>query len=379
MRKIKRFALRRTILFNPDNYRDRIEDSKKRMQTTCRFEEPDRVPITISTAGSFYSRLFGYNIRDYYTDFDTCIDVQLKGLEWAYEELQDDRTGCGLHLDFGPISEGLYFGFPIEYPDDTSPWVEKALETPADIDAFQVPDPAGSPGIREAFRKIEQFKDRVKERGIDIPAGGGLGIHPPLSCACALAEPEMVYSLMYEDPALIHRFFAKLLDAFCRLVDYQDSLLGRKTESIGLADDHSAFVSNPMYREFVYPYNMAIYERYGLKGRSFHADGPNDHHFEMYANDMKLTRMDIGGFSDIANAKPALQGKTVFSGGLNCRDLYYDLATAKPVIDRAIRIGAPGGGFILAVGGETYVGVNPDTLIQAVEYAKEAGLYPIAL
>jgi len=364
-------------MFSPDRYAKRIEESRKRLEITRQFREPDRVPITISVAGSFFSRLFGCNIRDYYTDIDTCIDVQLKGLEWAYDELQDDRTGYGLHCEFGPIGEGLYFGMPIEYPDDTSPWIVKALETPEQIEAFEVPDPVESPGIREADRKIEAFKARVQERGIKLPAGGGIGIHPPLSCACALAEPELIFTLMYEEPELIHRFFRKLLEAFCRLVDYRDSLSGHKTQSIGLADDHSAFVSNAMYREFVFPYNMAIYERYGKKGRHLHADGPNDHHFEMYANDMKLTSMDIGGFSDIANAKPALRGKAVFSGGLNCRDLYYDLETAKPVIDRAIRIGAPGGGFILAVGGETYVGVNPDTLVQAVAYAKEAGRYPV--
>lgn len=364
-------------MFDPSKYASRIEESKVRHQIAARWEDPDRVPIHISTGGSFYSRLFGCNIRDYYTDIDTCIDVQLKGLEWAYEELQDDRTGYGLSLDIGPISEGLYFGLPIEYPDDTSPWIEKALETPAQIDAFEVPDPAEAPGIQEHMKRVQAFKDRVKERGIDLPAGGGLGIHPPISCACALADPQLIFSLMYEEPELIHRFFAKLTDAFCRLVDWQDSLSGHKRQSIGLADDHSAFVSNKMYREFVFPYNMAIFEKYGHKGRGFHADGPNDHHFEMYANDMKLTSMDIGGFSDIANAKPALHGKTCFSGGLNCRDLYYDLETARPVIDRAIRIGAPGGGFTLAIGGETYVGVNPDTLCKAVAYAKEAGRYPI--
>ncbi|MDH7481823.1 MAG: uroporphyrinogen decarboxylase family protein [Armatimonadota bacterium] len=366
-------------MFNPDNYIDRIEESKKRLEITWRFEEPDRVPIQISTGGSFYAKLFGYNIRDYYTDLEVCLEVQLKGLEWAFDELQDDRVSYGLHLDFGPIGEGLYFGFPIEYPDDTSPWVVKAIETPEQIEAFEVPDPAESPGIQEAYRRIEKFKELVEKRGIRLPAGGGIGIHPPLSCACALAEPELIFSLMYEAPDLIHRFFAKLLEAFCRLQDYRDKLAGRKTESIGLADDHSAFISNAMHREFVFPYNMAIYERYGKKGRHLHADGPNDHHFEMYANDMKLTSMDIGGFSDIAKAKPALHGKTVFSGGLNCRDLYYDLETAKPAIDRAIRIGAPGGGFILAVGGETYVGVNPNTLVQAVKYAKEVGRYPIRI
>ena len=365
-------------MFNPENYTARIEESKKRHQIARQWQEPDRVPIHISTGGSFYSKLFGYNIRDYYTDMDVCIDVQLKGLQWAYEELQDDRTGYGLHLDIGPISEGLYFDLPIEYPDDTSPWVEKALRTPEEIESFEPPDPADAPGVREHFRRVDRFKERVKERGIDLPVGAGLGIHPPLSCACALADPELIFTLMYEEPQLIHRFFRKLFVAFCRLTDYNAARAGRKVESIGLADDHSAFVSNDMYREFVFPYNMAIYERYGKKGRSLHADGPNDHHFEMYANDIKLTSMDIGGFSDIANAKPALHGKTCFSGGLNCRDLYYDLETAKPAIDRAIRIGAPGGGFTLAIGGETYVGVNPDTLIQSVAYAKQAGKYPIS-
>lgn len=366
-------------MFNPQKYAEHIEESRKRLEIARQFQEPDRVPITISVAGSFFSKLFGCNIRDYYTDPEVCLDVQLKGLEWAFEELRDDRTGYGLHLDFGPVGEALYFGLPIEYPDDTSPWIVRTLETPADIEAFEVPDPSESASLQEAYRKVEQFKELVKRRGINLPAGGGVGIHPPLSCACALAEPELIFSLMHDEPDLIHRFFSKLLEAFCRLVDYRDKLSGHRTESIGLADDHSAFISNAMYRGMLFPYNMAIYERYGKKGRHLHADGPNDHHFEMYANDMKLTGMDIGGFSDIANAKPALYGKTVFSGGLNCRDLYYDLENAKPAIDRAIRIGAPGGGFILAVGGETYVGVNPDTLVQAVAYAKETGRYPISM
>jgi uroporphyrinogen-III decarboxylase len=99
----------------------------------------------------------------------------------------------------------------------------------------------------------------------------------------------------------------------------------------------------------------------------------------MYANEMRLSQMDIGGWSDIAAAKPHLGGKVVMSGGLNCRDLYGTLEQAKPAIERAIRIGAPGGGYILAVGGETYVGVNPDTLVRAVEYAKEIGRYPIRI
>ncbi len=174
-------------MFNPEKYRNRIEENKRRHQISASWQEPDRVPIHISTGGSFYSRLFGYNIRDYYSDPEVCLEVQLKGLEWAYEELQDDRTGFGIHVDFGPIGEGLYFDLPLEYPDDTSPWSLRMMDTPADIEAFEVPDPTESRGLEIALRRIEGFRNLAKRRGIDLPVGGGIGIHPPLSCACALA------------------------------------------------------------------------------------------------------------------------------------------------------------------------------------------------
>jgi hypothetical protein len=65
-----------------------------------------------------------------------------------------------------------------------------------------------------------------------------------------------------------------------------------------------------------------------------------------------------------------MAGKTVMMGGMNCKDLYGDFETARPVIDRAIAVGAPGGGYIFGVGGEAYAGIDPDTLVQAVAYAQ---------
>lgn len=364
--------------FDPAKYEDRIKESAMRLEVAKRFQEPDRVPITISTAGSFYTKLFGYNIRDYYIDRELSIEVQVRGLRWAFEELGDDRTGYGLHLDLGPVYEGLYFDCPIEYPDDTSPRIVPRLETPEDIEKLRIPDPEDHPKVRWVYEEYERFKELARKMGLDhLPVGGGFGIHPPLSCACAIMNPTLVYELMYTEPKLIHRFFRKLLLAFFKLREFHDKYFGVRTESIGLADDNSAFVSDPMYREMVMPYNMAIYERYGRRGRYLHADGPNDHHFKTYADVMKLTEMDIGGFSDVENAKRDLGGKVFFSGGLNCKDLYYDFERARPAVERAIRIGAPGGGYALAIGGETYPGVNPDTLIKVVQYAKEIGKYPI--
>ncbi len=367
-------------------YEKRIEGARRRLSLARSFQEPDRVPIRISVAGSYFAWLQGVNIRDYYRapweeNFDLQIEVQIEGQRWCFEELGDDRTGAWLWLDLGPISEGIFFDCPIHWPDDTSPRIEPILKNEDDIRRFveewRVPDPAEHKGVQKVYRLIERFKRRVEELDLNLPARGGFQIHPPLSCACAIADKTTVFELMLTNKDLIRRFFAKLLACFLALQDFHDRYYGTKTEAIGLCDDDSAFVSDELYRELVLPFNLAIYERYGRKGRYLHADGPNDHHFQTYADILKLNEMDIGGWSDIAKAKPAMHGKTVISGGLNNKDLYGGFESAKPAVERAIRIGAPGGGYIFAIGGETYVGTDPDVLCQVVEYAKKVGKYPV--
>lgn len=361
---------------NLDDYRERIEASRERLARARRFEEPDRVPISISVGGSFFCTLVGVDIADYYQDLDLQIDVQLAGQRWCFEELGDDRTGYGLHLDRGPISEALLFGLEIVRPRGTSPWIVRGLHTVEDIERLEVPDPAKSSGVQEHYERVERFRERVRERGLEVSVGGGFGIHPPLSCATAIADSDLVYELMVERPEVIRRFFDKLLAAFMACVEYNATRTGGALpRSIGLADDNSAMVSLETWRRLVLPYNLAIYERFGQEGRSLHMDGPADHLFEDLANVVRLTEMDIGGFSDIAVAKPALAKKTVIRGNLNCRDLYYDMERARPAADRCLEIGMPGGGYIFAVGGETYAGVNPKTLCEVVTYAKEAGRY----
>jgi uroporphyrinogen-III decarboxylase len=362
--------------FDYHRYRDRIQQSQQRLAICRRFQEPDQVPVDIALGGSFYCSLFGYDIAEYMQSRELNLEVQIKGQQWAWEELGDDRTYFGLHLDIGPIAEGLLFGAEIVRPAGTSPWSRHLLKDPADVEKLQVPDPATNPGVQWVYAELEKMRELARQRDIQLPVSGGFGIHPPLSAACALAGPERIYQWMYDCPEVIEQLFDKLLETFFRCADYQDNINGRRRTSVGLADDHSAFVSEPMYRKMVLPYNRAIYQKYGQHGRSLHADGPNDHLFALYADELKLTDMDIGGFSDIAAAKRALAGKTVMMGGMNCKDLYRDFETARPVIERAIAIGAPGGGYIFGVGGEAYAGINPDTLVKAVAYAQQISRRP---
>lgn len=366
--------------FALDKYMRHLEEAERRKQIAFSFREPDRVPINISEYGSYWSRLFGYNIRDYYTDLEVSIEVQIKGFEWRLENLKDDRTNYVLTYDLGPVAEGIYFECPIEYPDDTSPRIVHILNDVSDIDALEIPDPEDVPKVRWYYDRFEEFKALARKIGAKVPVQehARLTIHPPLSAACAIMNPTMVYTYLYTEPEAMDRLLQKMFTAFCKLIDYADRRSGVRTTHLGLANDNACFISPEMYRKMVLPYDRKLYEIYGKEGRYLHTDGPSDHLFQMITQDLKVDMMDIGGFSDIDVAVRHMKGKTVIHGGLNCRDLYNGLdGAAKDKIDHAIKVAAPGGGYEFAIGGETYPGVSPDTLVDLVAYVKERGRYPI--
>ncbi|MGQ9730485.1 MAG: uroporphyrinogen decarboxylase family protein [Candidatus Zipacnadales bacterium] len=361
-------------------YQTRIEESQKRKAATFAFEEGDRVTTHVSAAGSYFCYLFGVDIAEYYKDIDLQIEVQARGLQWWLDHVPDDRTHFALGLDRGPIGEALFFNTAIERPQGTSPWIVRVIKDGADVERLSWSDPRDNPQIQETLRLGERFKQRVEELKIGLPATAvHIGIHPPLSCACAIAEPEWVYEMMLTEPRVMELLFEKCYYAFCDLRDYMDELYGIRTQSLGLADDNCSFISAQLYNDYVLPWNQRLYARYGQKGRSLHADGPHHQHFRTYADVIRLNYCDIGGWSKLKPAVEILKpARCVVNGNLNCRDFYgaFD-ETLKRKIRQTIRLAAPGGGYVFAIGGETYAGVNPDTLIQAFAYAHEVGRYPI--
>jgi len=367
-------------IFEPEKYKKDIESAERRKRIAFSFQEPDRVPINISVGGPYFAHLFGYSIKDYYTDREVMVEVQLKSLPWRFEVLKDDNKQYEIKLDLGIIYEGLFFDCPIKYSNFSTPRPLPVLKEIKDIENLKIPDPSNHPGVNYVWEEAEKVRKILKKRRVKLPFSGAyFKIHPPLSAACAIMNPTDIYTLMYTEPKVIFLLFDKLFEAFCKLVDYSDKRNGiKKRDSISLADDNSAFISPEMYRKFVLPYNKKIYERYGRRTRFLHADGPNDHLFAILANELKLTFMDIGGFSSLEAAVKAMKGRVIIHGGLNDKDLYEGLTEkTKRKIKKAIRLAAPGGGYEFAIGGETYVGIGPETLVDLVNYVKEVGKYPI--
>ncbi len=367
--------------FDPGRYAGRMREAEARLKAAYSFSESDRVPVTIPVGGSYFAAMTGTNINDYYSDIETSVRTQAAGFAWIFEHLRDDRTGCSLYLDLGPVYEGLLFDCEIQYHDNTSPRIVPQLRTRQDILDLEIPDPEQSPGVAHAYGQYERFKEAAATIAPKMQvAPFSFSIHPPLSCACAIMDPVLVYEMFYTEPELLCVFFDKLLEAYIALRDYADKRNGTRTTSLGMADDNSAFISADFYRRYVAPHNKALYDRYGTRSRHLHADGPNDHLFGIIADYLKVTAMDIGGFSNIDAAVAAMKGKTVIEGNVNVRDLYGTFDdTAKAKVRHMIATAGPGGGYLFAIGGEAYVGVSPETLIDMVAYAKEIGRYPITI
>jgi len=91
----------------------------------------------------------------------------------------------------GPLGEAIVFGAPVAWPEDTSPRIEHIVHDATDIERLAIPDPASNPRLKDFLRNAERFNQAARKMGVrlalnDKPA---VGIHPPLSCACALMSP----------------------------------------------------------------------------------------------------------------------------------------------------------------------------------------------
>ncbi|RLE77943.1 MAG: hypothetical protein DRJ56_01210 [Thermoprotei archaeon] len=368
--------------FDYERYSRLAERNRERLEIASRFEEPDRVPVVIGVGGPYYAKLFGYTLAEYYNDLSVMLDAQAKGIKWRLTVLKDDLSHVGFWLDVGSVAEGIVFNCKVVMPDDSrpwqSPWIVPRIKTLEDIDELEVPDPREQPGVRRYYERLEEFKRLVRSHYGDVPVGGGLQIHPPVSAAGSLMGPGRLYAWLYRYPSDMHKLFRKLEETFVALQEYYYEVTGSEPGSLGLCDDHAGYLSREMYERFALPYNLRLYERFGQKSRSLHMDSHMDHITDILTNIYRIGYADVGVENDVRILAEAFKGRVVFKGNANWRALLSGkLEPIEVEVERCIFHAAEGGGYIFDNGGETYVNVPPSALKYEVEYAKRVGRYPI--
>jgi len=357
--------------------------NRRRVEKAVCFEEPDRVPVQIQVGGPYYARVFGYTLAQYYNNLGVMLDAQVKGIKWRLSWLKDDLTWIGVGLDLGSIAEGIVFDCRIVMPDESrpwqSPWIVPKIKTLEDIDKLEVPDPRSHRGVREFYRRLDEFRGLVRSNYGDLPCGGMLQIHPPVSAAGSLLGPQRLYTWLVKYPGEMHRLFRRLEETYVELQEYYYEVTGNEPGSLSLNDDHAGYLSRGLYEEFALPYNLRLYERFGSRYRFLHMDSHMDHISDIIRDVYRVNYADVGVENDIRVIAREFKGRVVFKGNADWRVLVGgSLEQVEREVERCISIAAPGGGYIFDNGGETYVGVPPERLKFEVEYAKRVGRYPIS-
>lgn len=365
------------MLLDVSKYADQIERRRARRSLAAQLSPNANVPICFYFNGAFYCELLGVDVEEYYREPELQVEVQLKGWQWQMEHLRADSSTCDwIGFETGPIGEAVAFGTPI-FTSQNSPPVSQSIENDlSEILKLQVIPPDRNRLWQSLQAKAERFAARASKLGTNIPVAKFRppAIHLPLTATCLLADAtQVMLAVGGRTPEL-----DKVLWHMCHaLIEWNAYFYGNG--EMWLCDDYICFISEADFRACLTKHYQFLNTVYSDRRLCFHADGPLDQHFAHLLDFVSAKKVDIGGFSSLVEERRHLQGRVLFSGGLNNKDFDkhgLHQTTIKKAL-QAIEDSKAEGGFELSIGGQCYVGVNPDSLCQLVEIVRSEYNYAI--
>ncbi len=143
-------------------------------------------------------------------------------------------------------------GARMSYPEQATPHAgEPLVRSAADLAALRRPDPL-APGSRMADR-TRAVAEMARAAGRECLVLGWVDL--PFAEACSLCGVAAVMTLLYDEPALLHR----LLEFLTPIVtDFALAQLDAGAPMIGAGDAAASLVSPAFYREFALPFERRV-------------------------------------------------------------------------------------------------------------------------
>jgi len=373
--------------------------SKERLETAASFREPDRIPIELQISERARELPELEKLVEFIdTEADNflyvpAVDWGFFGLDSEYEEevIEDvpgeyqkmrrvHHTEAG---DFFAITQHFY-----PHLDSADyHWERRYIETIEEMERMA----DGPRKVRPL--EIESHREAVAKLGSRAIAL--MGLNHPLGTLVRWSKMEEVYMWFLTHPDIVHRF----LDHANRQMRDTILALGEAGVTGWFATAALEMLILPwmgrsQFDQFVYPYDKMVNDaihQIGGKHRS-HCHGNSmgylEHMCEMGIDATEPLEPPPFGDVDLAEAKRRVGDRMMLSG--NVASQFFTTMSRDEVrasVRKAIREGAPGGGFSLRTTGG-HAGLNPDLdkpqlhrIIENVETYVEAGLefgsYPI--
>ncbi len=363
-----------------EKYDDRFEKSRERIGKARRFEEPDRVPVQLSTNYRFSERFHSISMREYFLDPRKQIIGNLLHTRFMLDTFDHDVTGVSVMApSFHNTVEASAMGCEVFFPEhDVAMARTPLLDDIRDVDGLEVPDPRRDGLMGKCFEYYETFKQELGDQ-MDVRVGGSCdGI---FTLATQLVSPIKIIRAMHDDPSLVRKLMELCTEteiAWTRERLREEGSSPEKPSSWHFADDSCQLLSPGMYERFVAPYQRRFVETFSSgKVGGIHMCGHVAHLIPTLRKLFHPQQWDFGYPIDPLWAKEMVGEDCILIG--NVSPLLLANGTVREVeaaARRCIEAVASGGGYIL-MDGNNIPGDAPVENVRAmIATAKTYGCYP---
>ena len=340
--------------------------SAERVMRVLRREEPDRVP--------HFEWLISKKVREALVP--GCKSHNDFAVRMGHDAILVDPDFTKTQV--GPTMWRSEWGYTVEYgQEEHGVEVESPIQTMADFERYTPPDPR-APGRYSTIEKaVRDFKGKM---AIGVHLNDVFSIPRYLmgmqNLLMAIAcEPDLVAALVNMSVevnlAMAHEVAARGADFVWTGDDY--------------AGNSGPMMSPQHFRTLFYPGLARVARGFEAAGLPFikHCDGNIWPIIDMMvdAGVSCLDPIDPQGGMDLAEVKAKFGDRVAVKGNVDCTQVLV-YGTPEEVVaetKRALRQGAPGGGYILSSSNSIHSAVNPENYRVMLETLKRFGGYPLAL
>ena len=302
-----------------------IDVSRKRMEAVQRFEVEDRVPVLLGVANQYLLPQLGVGFLEFYDDPELHLYYQLLSWQWMLENLEDDRL-IEEELEVYPnfdntTTAGLFDMEHIVWRDNQPPSIVPWLETVRDVARLKLPNPTDNMGgrklsyIEDMQFLVNKFHMRLQGELILLRVGSGWQ-EGPFTAALDMAG-EQIFEWVQEEPNAVHDLLAMITEAYIEYERTVRHLVEAEMADVCLYSNGAETLSPEMYRRFVLPYSLQIYEAFPGQ-RRLNMGGDINHLLGLLAEEQEITHLDGYGYEvDNGHLLEAMGGKVVVQGNVN--------------------------------------------------------------
>lgn len=251
-------------------------------------------------------------------------------------------------------------------------------------DGEVVRDPYADEWMRGAVERWGEYLDHLPADATEEYGGLVWTISSicPLFALGAFMAFEDVFSLLHDDPDLIHRALEFHVDGvvpYIEAVEDQFAAVGVHPPKFQVATEVLPMISPEHDREFLLPYYNRMFDASESPVKVFHCDNHVDHIPDLLADlGADIYRGNFSYYPDLADAVGddlAIMGNVPPMRVLT----YGDADDVRECCEWLIGECAPGGGYILSAGGSFDLSgqTSRENIAAMVETAADAGTYPI--